>query len=298
MAKRTICIQNPAKVSVSQKSLIIEQHGVVAGRIPLEDIWVVILDSHQTIMTTAAMSKIVDSGIGMMTCGDNHMPNGLLLPIGAHSRHAEIVEDQLAMSRPLRKRLWQRIVRAKITNQAKVMNLLGHDGTKLMSMAKDVKSDDGTNRESVAAAAYFKELIPTGGRRNGSYTAALDYGYAVLRAGIGREAVGRGWLVSRGIHHRSIYNAFNLVDDLIEPYRPIVDLIAFSKGLGGDLSPESKATLASVFEYMVEMPDDDTTTVQLAISRMLDSLREAVQGDDDSLLQLPVINKLETASFE
>ena len=103
MAKRTICIQNPASISVKNESLAISQNGDLRGLIPLEDIWVLIIESHQVQVTAAALSRLVDAGIGVMLCGDDHMPNGLLLPIGAHSRHAAIVEDQLAISKPLKK---------------------------------------------------------------------------------------------------------------------------------------------------------------------------------------------------
>lgn len=293
MAKRTIYIQNPAKLSVGHRALLVEQGGAQVGSIPLEDIWVIILESHQTQMTTAAMSAVVNAGIGIMICGDDHMPNGLMLPLGAHSRHAAIVENQLAMPKPLRKRLWQRIVIAKITNQAKVLSLLGFDSRHVTAIAKEVKSDDSTNREAVAASSYFRTLIDSGSRRDSRYTAALDYGYAVLRAGIGREAVGGGWLVSRGIHHSSDYNAFNLVDDLIEPYRPFVDLLVFSKEMSGELTPQMKAQLASVFEYLADMPDGTVTTIQTAISETLASLRSAVIEGDDRLLRLPGIRPLE-----
>lgn len=150
----------------------------------------VILETHRAQITTAALSMLVSSGIGVMLCGEDHMPNGLLLPLGAHSRHAAIVDDRLAISKPMKKRLWQRIVRAKITNQALALELLGFDSAALKTMAKEVLSGDTSNRESVAASAYFKKVLSSGGRRRGLFSAALDYGYTVLRSGIGRAAVG------------------------------------------------------------------------------------------------------------
>ncbi|WP_455138253.1 type II CRISPR-associated endonuclease Cas1 [Thermophilibacter sp.] len=288
MPKRTICIQNPASLAVKSGSLSISQDGKQKGLIPLEDIWVVIVESHQVRITAAALSRLVDAGIGVMFCGDDHMPNGLLLPIGAHSRHAAIVDDQLAISKPLKKRLWQRIVRAKIGNQGKVLDLLGVDGSVVRNIAKDVLSGDTSNRESVAASAYFKRLLPRGGRRAGPYSPALDYGYTVLRAGIGRTAVSGGWLVSRGIHHANNLNAFNLVDDLIEPFRPVVDLLVVQKRLGGKLTPEVKRKLASVFEIVVSTPMG-LVSVQAAIEEELHSLKAAVKQRDAALLELPSV---------
>ncbi len=297
VAKRTICIQNPASIAVKNGSLAISQEGTLRGLIPLEDIWVLILEAHQVQVTAAALSRLVDSGIGVMLCGDDHMPNGLLLPIGAHSRHAAIVDDQLAISRPLKKRLWQRIVKAKITNQAEVLNQLGSDGSTIKGFAKEVLSGDTSNRESVAASAYFKRLLPRGNRRVGPYTPALDYGYTVLRSGIGRTAVSGGWLVSRGIHHSNNLNAFNLVDDLIEPFRPVVDLLVVQEELGGDLTPAVKRRLASIFEVLVKTKMGEVP-VQVAIEEELDTLKSAVKGGNAALLELPSIIPLKWASLE
>lgn len=201
MPRRTVCIQNPATLSVRNSALVVSQ-GDREARIPLEDIWVVILETHSAQITSAALSSLIDAGVGVMTCGSNHMPNGLALPMGAHSRHAAIVEHQLAISKPLRKQLWCCIVMQKISNQANVLDFLGKDGRPIRQHAAKVLSDDSSGREAVAAAAYFKSLLPSGTRREGPYSAALDYGYSVLRAGIGRTAVSGGWLVSRGLHHQ------------------------------------------------------------------------------------------------
>ncbi len=297
MPQRTICIQKPARLSVKDSALSIEQEGALKGRVPLEDIWVLIVETHQAQITTAALSRMVDEGIGVMLCGADHMPNGLLLPIGAHSRHAAIVENQLAISKPLQKRLWQRIVQAKITNQATALSLTGKDASKLSAIAKDVFSGDTTNREAVAATAYFKDMLPLGGRRDGPYSYALDYGYTVLRAGIGRTAVAGGWLVSRGLFHHNNLNAFNLVDDLIEPFRPVVDLLVVQEDLYGDLTSEVRKTLASIFEYQVRL-DGQTLSVQSAIEAEIDSLKHAVLESDAKLLKLPEVLPLKRIGLE
>lgn len=297
VAKRTICIQNPASVAVKNGSLAIFQNGDLRGLIPLEDIWVLIIESHQVQVTASALSRLVDGGIGVMLCGDDHMPNGLLLPIGAHSRHAAIVDDQLAISKPLKKRIWQRIVKAKIANQGQVLELLGSDGSAVKGLVSEVLSGDTSNREAVAATAYFRRLLPRGGRRAGPYSPALDYGYTVLRSGIGRAAVGGGWLVSRGIHHSNNLNAFNLVDDLIEPFRPVVDLLVIQEGLGGDLTPDIKRRLASIFEVLVRTEMGEVS-VQVAIEEELDTLKVAVRESNASLLELPAVIPLKRASLE
>lgn len=195
MPKQTICIQNPAKLTVKDSALLIAQDERKT-RIPFEDIWVLILETHSAMITTAALSCLVDTGIGVMICGDTHMPNGLLLPIGAHSRHAEIVDNQLAISQPLRKRLWQQIVIAKIRNQARVLTICGHDASSLDRIAGKVRSGDTDNREGVvAAAAYFKALLPSGTRRGGTVrrSTRLRIQHTESR---NRQMRGREWLAS------------------------------------------------------------------------------------------------------
>lgn len=297
MAQRTILIQKKTHLCIRNGLLVIRVEDGAPATIPLEDIWVVIIESHLTTVTVACMSKLVDSGIGVMTCGHDHMPNGLLLPLGAHSRHARIVEDQLAMSLPFKKQLWKRIVEAKILNQAAVLDEMGISNKTLRTYAKSVQSGDKDNREGAAAAEYFNRLILDGTRRNSPESAALDYGYGVLRAGIGRTAVGGGWLVSQGIHHHSVYNAFNLVDDLIEPFRPLIDLIVMSYGIEEPLEPSDKALLARVFEHVMTM-DGKRCGCQQCIEMMLASLRTAVLEKDPKKLVLPKLDGLELVRIE
>ena len=296
MPKRTICIHKESKISVRSSSLVISQNGVEA-KVPLEDIWVIILETHRVTITSAALSAFADAGIGVMTCGKDHMPNALTLPIGAHSRHAQIVENQLAISKPLKKQLWRRVVTQKILNQAAVLDLCRLDSSKLREYAAHVLSDDSSGREAAAAAAYFKQLLPEGTRREGPYAAALDYGYGVLRAGIGRVAVGGGWLVSRGIHHCSDLNAFNLVDDFIEPFRPLTDLLVIRNNIKGELDHEMKCTLASVFEYVMDV-NGQMLGVQAAIDDVFDSLKDAVLENDADRLRLPRVVELRRMQTE
>lgn len=298
MPKRTIYLSNPATIKASNGSIEIKTKNELKTRVPLEDIWVLIIESHEVVITAKALSEICEAGIGTILCGSNHMPNGLMLPLGAHSRHASIVEDQLLISKPLKKQLWQAVVQQKIRNQATVLSLHHSEKAKdLFTLSKEVLSDDSSGREAVAASIYFREIAPEGGRRNSDITPLLDYGYAILRAGIARCAVAGGWLVSRGIHHSNNLNAFNLVDDLIEPYRPIVDLIVLEKIKDQALTTETKRILASIFSYCF-LIEGEKYTVQSSIEETIHSFKRAILENDSSLLKLPQIIPLSTWSEE
>lgn len=286
MAKRTISIQNPCKHSVKQGQLVID--GDRTAHIPLSEIWVVVLESHLVTITVAALSALTEAGIGVLICDKSHMPNSLTLPIGAHSRHAAIVENQLLMPKPLKNQLWQSIIKQKIENQAAAAALLGHDSSKLLLYSRSVKSADNTGREAVAAAEYFKLILPSGSRRDGPYAPALDYGYSILRAGIARALVTGGWLVSRGIHHSNDLNAFNLADDMIEPFRPFVDIIVIKNDIKEPLGAQDKQALTQIFERKV-LFEGCEEIVQTAIIGMINSFKRCVIGDDVSLLKLPIV---------
>lgn len=280
----TVTISTPKYLCVQDRCLVIkERHeDKVLDKIPLSDIWVIIIDNPQVSITASLMGQINDAGIGVLFCGSNHMPNGLALPIGAHSRHAEIVEHQLAISKPLINQLWAKITRRKIENQARALELCGGkpgDVEKILNYARDVQSNDKTHREGAAAGEYFSKLLPYGSRWTGPMTAPLNFGYAILRTGIAQCAVSHGWLVSRGIHHHSAENAFNLVDDFIEPFRAVVDLMVVKENILAPLSRTNKETLTKVTSVIVLL-DDKEMPVQTAIDFYCESLRRAIELKD------------------
>lgn len=296
----TVTISTPKYLCVQDRCLVIkERHeDKVLDKIPLSDIWVIIIDNPQVSITASLMGQINDAGIGVLFCGSNHMPNGLALPIGAHSRHAEIVEHQLAISKPLRNQLWAKITRRKIENQARALELCGGkpgDVEKILNYARDVQSNDKTHREGAAAGEYFSKLLPYGSRWTGPMTAPLNFGYAILRTGIAQCAVSHGWLVSRGIHHHSAENAFNLVDDLIEPFRAVVDLMVVKENILAPLSRTNKETLTKVTSVIVLL-DDKEMPFQTAIDFYCESLRRAIELKDSDQLLLPTLIGLEMAT--
>jgi CRISPR-associated protein Cas1 len=223
---RNVIIQSPAKLSLKQNQLVLS--GQEQLTIPLEDINCLLIENQQTVLTAALLSALAEHGVAVLICNSKHMPNSVVLPYSNHSRQLEIFQRQTSLTRPAAKRLWKQIVQQKINNQAACLALLGDDKTakELTHLSKTVQSGDAKNVEATAAQIYFPALFGTGFYRNAENhtNACLNYGYAILRANLARSLAVYGFLPCLGIHHRSKLNQFNLADDFIEPFRPLVDL--------------------------------------------------------------------------
>ncbi len=226
MGWRILQITKPCKLSVQNRQLIYETQSSDSLKLPLEDISVIILENKQISLSNYFLAELAEYNITLFTCDGSHLPSGVLIPYHNHSRYSEIACLQVEASEPLKKRMWQEIVKAKIKNQAAVLESLNKDGAKkLYEIAKLVQSGDVKNAEAYAANLYWKFLW-NGFNRNDETdirNAALNYGYAIIRGAMARSVVGAGLLPCFGIHHANKLNAFNLVDDLMEPFRPFID---------------------------------------------------------------------------
>ena len=226
MGWRSVIISKPAKLSVKHRQLLLQQDEGNLAALPLEDLSTVVLDTPQVLLTGAVLSELATHGVALVCCDAEHHPNGVLLPFLAHSRTLNVMQKQLALSVPQKKRVWQTIVRQKLRNQSSCLERhRPGKGKHLANLATKVRSGDPDNREASAAQYYFSELFGAGftRTRQGWYNSALNYGYAILRAAIARGLVAHGFLPPFGLQHKSQLNSFNLADDLIEVLRPVVD---------------------------------------------------------------------------
>jgi CRISPR-associated protein Cas1 len=231
--------------------------------------------------------------------GADHHPNGVLLPYLPHSRALKVMRAQLDISLPTQKRLWQTIVQQKIRNQAAVLARhadVDRDARSLLAMADDVRSGDVDNLEGQAAQRYFRALWGDDFTRNQPrfVNAALNYGYAVIRAAIARSLVAYGFLPAFGVHHHSEQNAFNLADDLIEPYRPLVDahvLRSWPLEPERELSPKDKQQLIALLHL-----DIATTctrqTLLAAVDSSVISLSQWLEFSSPAIFVMPVLTNL------
>ncbi len=294
MAWKGVHLTKPARLCIRQSQLLVGQDdGEVT--IALEDVAWLIIDDQRTSLTAGVLSTCAEQGIAVLTSDKRHMPGSLALPHNTHHRTAAVVNLQLSASAPLKKRLWQAIVRAKIANQARALELLERsDRPPLQLMAERVGSGDPDNIEAQAARAYWACLFDQFSRGNESDTrnAALNYGYAVLRGAVARALTASGFIPALGLHHASITNAFNLADDLIEPFRPVADIAVASswqdRMADDELSKEERQALAALPLKEVAISERSMSVLH-ACEETAQSLVRALEKADANLLQLPCL---------
>lgn len=228
MLKRTLHFSNPAHLSMRNRQLIIErkENEPSTTSIPIEDIGLVILEHPHITITMAALQELTDEKAAVITCNSKYMPSAMFLPYASNTEQTERFRQQIAISEPLKKQLWKQTVQNKIENQARVLEKLSLPCERLIHLVEKVKSGDTTNCEGQAAAYYWKTLYGTDffrSQEKASPNAQLNYGYAILRSIVARALSSTGLHPSLGIFHRNKYNAFCLADDIMEPYRPLVD---------------------------------------------------------------------------
>jgi len=235
----------------------------------------------------------MEAGIALITTDGRHTPSGLTLPFHRHHRQASIASCQIKASTPMRKRMWQAIVRAKIENQAGLLAQRGHpNANALLAMTALVGSGDPGNVEARAARDYWKSLFDGFVREDPSdlRNKALNYGYAVIRACVARAIVACGLIPSIGVHHASQVNGFNLADDLFEPFRPLVDRSAAALAAGREprteLTKEDRQLLAGLPQGEIELAGE-VMTVLAATERSAESLARAFKSGDTKALLLP-----------
>lgn len=289
-------IQNPAKLHLSKGQLQLE-NSEGTFTLPLEDITTLVLESPQISLTSTLLSECQEKNVAVLTCDKTHMPNGILLPFQPHSRQSRVARIQQSWTEPLRKRLWQRVVQAKILNQATCLDMSvgSHESSRLKAFVSRVGSGDPDNIEAQAARDYWQRLFEKDFRRGGNdgVNAALNYGYAVVRAFVGRSQVAYGLIPAFGIHHDNELNAFNLTDDVMEVFRPFVDYIVYGLKNEGTIKYDenhlpsgARQTLANIGNINCRI-DGKIYNIATACDLMAASLVAAIEGKSPTLLVIP-----------
>jgi CRISPR-associated protein Cas1 len=262
MLKRTLFFVNPYHLSVRNNQLVVRDKEKSSEKtVPIEDIGYVVLDNQQISFTQSVTEYFALNNVATIFCNEKHHPVGMMLNLDSNHLQGEVFDIQINASEPLKKNLWQYTVQCKIKNQAVLLKNKGLNYEPMLYFAKEVKSGDTGNVEARAAKHYWQNLFAgTGFRREreGEQPNSLfNYAYAVLRAATAKALSGSGLLPTFGIHHRNRYNAYRLADDIMEPYRPIVDelvLDVYSRFSDyEDLTTEIKMDLLQLLTLDVKM---------------------------------------------
>lgn len=258
MLKRTIYIGNASYLKLKDNRLTIEDPNIkeIKGSIPIEDIGFVVLDHYQITISQQLIIALQQNNVALISCDETHLPLGLMLPISGHVEHSERLKYQINCSEPLRKQLWKQTVEAKIYQQKEVLRKHHLFYEPMITYMNDVKSGDTTNMEGIAAQHYWKHLFDdfTRERKGDAPNNFLNFGYAILRSMVARALVSSGLHPTIGIFHTNKYNAYCLADDIMEPYRPYVDLLVIDWLEQTDsyiLNKAAKAHLLQIATYDV-----------------------------------------------
>lgn len=277
MRERVVEIaEDGRRLARSRGFMTVSSSGEEIGRIPLDDIGTVLVTGQGAIYTNNLLVALAERGVALVVCAPNYLPVAWLWPVEGHHVQAERMAKQLEATRPLGKRLWRDIVRAKIEQQAGILDFLDKPSKGVGNFARRVKSGDPDNIEAQAARRYWPLVFGKNFRRDrelGGINSFLNYGYTVIRAATARAIVTSGLHPSIGIHHSNRYDHLRLADDLMEPFRPFVDLMAFfliKRGVTS-LTPDAKCSLALILSH--DLPTvAGTTPISTCLLRLAQSL--------------------------
>ena len=296
MGWRSIIIRKASKISLSKHNFLYSPIDSECIVVPITDISVIILETHQVTITSALLSRLAEENIMLFSCDKKHTPNGIFMPFHQHSRFSLMVHLQTKWSEPFKKRLWQQIIIQKIINQSKVLTIYKKDkeSKELKDIASNVKSGDINNSESHSAKLYFQYLYNHFNRRDVSdwRNSAMNYGYSIIRGVISRDLSSSGLIPAIGLHHKNQLNAFNLSDDMIEPFRAFVDnkvnAIFINENLPKihELTHEHKIMLVEILQKQVFINGENTTLLN-ACSIFINSLTNCTKDNDFSKIVLP-----------
>lgn len=285
MSFKQIFIKNKSYLSYKNNSMSIKNEHTDT-LVSLDDIDIVIVENQQTTITSALLSKMAKVNISVVFVDNKHNPSTISMGLYKNSRTAKIQKAQISIKKPRLNRLWQSIIYSKILNQAHVLNCVKNDDY-LYSLLKRVSSGDKNNIEAVGASYYFRELFGKDFRRNctqDNRNIALNYGYSIIRNSIARHIIAYGLNPSFGIWHSSELNAFNLADDFIEPFRPIVDCYVLENiNKNNPVASQNKQELVGLLYSKVINCQDQQTSLNEAIKNIVSSYQSFCLSKRDDI---------------
>lgn len=297
MLKRTLFFGNPYHLQTENLQLkaACKETGEIKT-VPIEDIGFIVFEHPQITFTQSVMQLLAENNTAVVFCDARFHPSSMLLHLDTNQVQTERFKAQITASEPLKKQLWQQTIKAKIKNQANTLKVAGKEGEDaLLYLSKQVLSGDSTNQEAQAARRYWSKLLGKEFNRHrygDEPNPALNYGYAILRAATARALSGSGLLPTLGIHHRNKYNSYCLADDVMEPYRPFVDLLVLEmqeQNLNtGDLGKNEKAHLLQLLTQDVKI-NGKKSPLMVALSQTTASLSRCFEGKSKNMIYPEIV---------
>lgn len=281
MAYRNIFVVNKSEIHIKNNHLVIDNGDCLS--IPISDIKSLVFENPHSRISAYDLTVLSENNVTMIFCDKKHMPfANVVSPFDIHNKKA-LLEKQILC--PEKDSIWQAIVKQKIINQAQNLKNNGLCGDDIEKIALEVLTGDKSFREAVAAKKYFRALFGDEfNRRNGSeLNSALNYGYSVIRSEISKALVTHGFEPSVGIHHDNQFNNFNLSDDIIECFRPIVDNFVYNNSSrilnSFDIGVRAEEVLL-LNEFVLY--NNKRYQVSSAIDAVVSSLKNAILNDLNS----------------
>jgi CRISPR-associated protein Cas1 len=303
MSFKVLHLTRPCKIILKESNLLLHFYDDESEvKVTLRDIDFLLFDNPKFSITGAVLQHLSKYSIATLFIDESYHPSAILTPYHQHSTMSEIAHAQIALTQEFKSDVWQKIIIFKIKNQAEVLTFLNIEGADtLEAFAKKVQSNDKNQDEAQAARLYWRALfrMQTFRREQGSediVNVMLNYVYAIIRACVAREVSAGGMLAVFGIWHKNRYNAFALVDDLMEPFRPICDLyvkLLLNQKYHGanNLSTNIKRDLVAILQKEYVYINDGVSTLLNAISLFVREYKKGMLQQTSDKLFFPKIHK-------
>lgn len=286
MGFRNIVITSSKILRIQLSNLVIVDKAVEIVRIPISDINSLIIEDRSVMLSSFLLNQLSENNILVFICNEKHLPTTIILPFQNHSKQSKRYKQQFTLTIPFRKNIWKSLISQKLNNQSKVLKMHNKKYYEiLLNFSKSVVPGDKNNLEGIGASYYFRALIADNFTRDGKFeiNAFMDYSYSIVRGYISRTLVAYGFLPSLGIHHRNEYNNFNLSDDFIEPFRPIIDNFIISSGFDLKNFDTEKKKLPLILNMEV-ICDTKKYSLTRSVDKLIESFVTCIESSDYSKL--------------
>lgn len=265
--------------------------------IPLSDITMVVLESNKTAITTKLLSSLSQNNVGLVICDDKYLPVGIYLPYGQYHHYSKRAIKQADWTSDQKDKIWKNVIGQKMSNQISYAKFCGVEEERIelmQDLLENLEDGDKTNREGHTAKVYFDSLYGKSFTRDDDnlINAAMNFGYAIVRSSMARIIVGNGLVTMLGIFHKNEFDSFNLVDDLMEPYRPLMDYWVNKYVIDNQEYLNYEARL-KVIEFMNQkiVINNEKMTISNSMQEYVTSFVTAMEEQESDLLLNIELNK-------